>query len=124
MHAPVGGEVDLGPAARARKPDMSKAALFLEPGPALIIQCALMREQAFLPAGQEDGIEFKTLGGVQRHDRYGFALALVGVQHQRDVLEEACKILEFLHGANELLEVFQAAGSISAAILLPHLGVA
>ena len=50
--------------------------------------------------------------------------ALVGVHHQRDVLEEAGEVLELLHGAHQLLEVFEAAGGVGGAVLLPHLRVA
>ena len=48
---------------------MGEAALFLEAGAALLVERALVREQAFLPAGQEHGVEFQPLGGMQRHDR-------------------------------------------------------
>ena len=104
---------------------MGEAALFLEPGAALVVERALVREQAFLPAGQEHGVEFEPLGGMQRHDVDGvLAGALVGVHHQRDVFEEALQVLELLHRAHELLEVFEAAGGVGGAVLLPHLGVA
>src|SRR5437588_11496433 len=53
VHAPVGGEIDLGAPARARDPDMSEATLLLEPGAALVVQGSLMGKQAFLPAGQD-----------------------------------------------------------------------
>ena len=49
---------------------------------------------------------------------------LVGVHHQRDVLEEAREVLELLHRAHQLLQVLQPAGGVGAAVLLPHLGVA
>ena len=49
--------------------DMGEAALLLQAGAALLVERALVREQAFLPAGQEHGVEFQTLGGMQRHDR-------------------------------------------------------
>ena len=52
------------------------------------------------------------------------ALALVGVHHQRDVLEEARQVLELLHRADELLQVLQPSGGVGRAVLLPHLGVA
>ena len=104
---------------------MGEAALLLEAGAALVVERALVREQAFLPAGQEHGVELEPLGGMQRHDRDGVAaFALVGVHHQRDVLEEALQVLELLHRADELLQVFQPAGGVGAAVLLPHLGVA
>src|SRR5262245_17558174 len=61
VHAPVGGEIDLGATSRPREPDMSETALFLKPGLALVVEGALMREQAFLPAGQENGVELEPL---------------------------------------------------------------
>ncbi len=103
---------------------MRQAPLLLEPGAALVVERALMREQAFLPARQEYGVEFEPLGGVQGHDRDRLVLALVGVHHQRDVLEKTGEVLELLHGADQLLEVFQPAGGVGRAVLLPHLGVA
>ena len=125
VHAPVGGEIDLGAAARAREPDMREAPFLLEADAALVVERALAREQAFLPAGQEHGVEFEPLGGMHGHDRDRFAaLALVGVHHQRDVLEEAGEVLELLHRAHQLLEVFEPAGGVGGAVLLPHLGVA
>ena len=84
-----------------------------------------MREQALLPAGQEHGVELQPLGRVQGHDRDRIlVLAVVAVHHQGDVLQEALEILELLHGAHQLLEVFEAAGGVGRAVLLPHLGVA
>ena len=104
---------------------MREAALFLEARAAALVERALMRKQAFLPAGQEHGVEFQPLGGMQRHDVDGLlGLRAVAVHHQRDVLEEALQVLEFLHGAHQLLEVFQPAGGVGGAVLLPHLGVA
>ena len=104
---------------------MGEAALFLQPGAAALVERALMREQAFLPAGQEHGVEFQPLGGMQRHDVDGLlGLGAFAVHHQRDVLEEALQVLEFLHRAHQLLEVFQAAGGVGGAVLLPHVGVA
>ena len=50
--------------------------------------------------------------------------AAVAVHHQRDVLEEAGEVLEILHRAHQLLEVFQAAGGVGALVVLPHRGVA
>ena len=49
---------------------------------------------------------------------------LVGVHHQRDVFEEAGEVLELLHRADELFQVFEPAGGVGRAVLLPHLGVA
>ena len=42
---------------------MGEAALLLEAGAALIVERALVRKQAFLPAGQEHGVELEPLGG-------------------------------------------------------------
>ena len=104
---------------------MGEPALLFQPGAALLVERALVREQALLPAGQEHGVEFQTLGRVQGHDVDGVGLgALLVVHHQRDVLEKTLQVLELLHGADQLLEVFQAAGGVGGAVLLPHLGVA
>src|SRR5664279_4624496 len=82
VNAPVGGEIDLGALARAREADMSEAALLLQPGAAALVERALMREQAFLPAGQEHGVEFQPLGRMQRHDVDRLlALGAVAVHH-------------------------------------------
>ena len=115
VDAAVGGEIDLGALARAREADMGEAALFLQPGAAALVERALMRKQAFLPAGQEHGVEFQPLGGMQRHDVDGLlGLVAVAVHHQRDVFEEALQVLELLHRAHQLLQVFQPAGGVGA----------
>ena len=54
-------------------PDIGEPPLLLEAGAAVLVERALVREQAFLPAGQEHGVELEPLGAVQRHD--GDALA-------------------------------------------------
>ena len=111
--------------ARAREPDMREPALFLQAGAAGLVERALMRKQAFLPAGQEHGVEFQPLGGMQRHDVDGVVVAFaVAVHHQRNMFEEAGEVLELLHGAHELLQVFQPPGGIGGTVLLPHLGIA
>ena len=90
MHAPVRGEVDFHPPARPGKPDMRQPAFLLQAGAPLIIQCALVREEPFLPAREKDCFELQPLGGMQRHDRHRLAaFALLRVHHQRNVLEEA-----------------------------------
>ena len=65
-HTPVLGEGDGGPALGAGDADISETAFLLEAGAAVFIEGALMREEAFLPAGKEDRPEFKTLGRVNR----------------------------------------------------------
>jgi hypothetical protein len=85
----------------------------------------LVREQAFLPAGQEDRVEFQPLGGMERHQAYALGgVALVGFHDERDVLQEALQVRELLHGAHELLEVFEASRRVRRFVLLPHVGVA
>ena len=62
---------------------------------------------------------------MQCHDRD--ALGGVAVAHfhdQRDVLEKSAKIGEFLHRADEFLEVFQSGLRLRPFISLPHGGVA
>ena len=68
--AAVRGEGDVGPLARARQADIGEPALFLQTRQALVVERALVGEQPFLPAGEEDGVEFQALGGVQRHDAH------------------------------------------------------
>ena len=118
-------KIDFRALARPREADVGEAAFLLQAGAALLVERALVREQAFLPAGQEHGVEFEALGRVQRHDVDGVGVgALVGVHHQRDVFEETREVLELLHRADEFLQVLQAAGGVGGAVLLPHLGVA
>src|SRR5262249_10040830 len=57
VHAPVGGEIDVDAPARARDPHMRQAPLLLEPGAALVVEGALVREQALLPARWYHGVE-------------------------------------------------------------------
>src|SRR6516162_10681986 len=45
VHSPVGGEVDVDAPARAGDPHMREAPLLLEPGAALVVERALVREQ-------------------------------------------------------------------------------
>ena len=112
-------------APRAGDRDVSEAALLLEALEAAFVERALRREDAFLPAGQEDGVELQPLGGVDGHDRDLVAAAvLVIVHHQADMLEEAGEVLIFLHRPGELGEVFEAAGGFGAALGLEHRGVA
>ena len=66
--APVRGEETRGACAPGQ-PDIGEPPLLLEAGAAAFVQRALAGEQAFLPAGQEHGVELQPLGRVQRHDR-------------------------------------------------------
>ncbi|MGO7939702.1 hypothetical protein ACC731_38565, partial [Rhizobium ruizarguesonis] len=54
-------EPDVAAMLGAGDADIGEAALFLQAGAAALIQRALVREEAFLPAGQEDGVEFQAL---------------------------------------------------------------
>ena len=104
---------------------MGEPALLFQPGAALIVERALVRKQAFLPAGQKHGVEFQPLGRVQGHNIDGVGLGgLLVVHDQRDVLQKTLQVLELLHGAHELFQVFQPAGGVGGAVLLPHLGIA
>ena len=70
VDAAVLGEGNHGPAFGAGDADIGEPALLLEPGPALVVEGALVREQSFLPARQEDDIEFEPLGAMQRHQAH------------------------------------------------------
>ena len=125
MNAAVGGKIQFGALAGAGDADMGEAAFFLEPGAALFVERALMRKQPFLPAGQEHGVEFQALGGMQRHHRHRvFVAAAVAVHHQRDMFEETLQVLEILHRADQFFQVFQPARGVGRTVLLPHLGIA
>ena len=90
VDAAVGDEPDVQVLLGAGEADIGEAALFLQAGAAALVERALVREQAFLPAGQEDGLELQALGRMQRHDGDGVELlVLLGVHDQRDMLEEA-----------------------------------
>ena len=90
MDAAVGDEPQMQVPLGAGQADIGEAALFLEPGAAALVERALVREQAFLPAGQEHRLELQPLGRMQRHDGDRVELlVLLGVHDQRDMLEEA-----------------------------------
>src|SRR6185437_792375 len=111
--------------AGAGQPDMGKAAFFFKSGATAFVERALMRKQTFLPSGQEYTVEFEALGRMQRHDVDGLlSLATLAVHDEGDVLQKSLKVLELLHGAHELLEVFQPAGGIGGTVFLPHVGIA
>src|SRR5262249_58451451 len=54
VDAAVRHEIDLGPLARPGEADMGEAALLLESGAALLVERALVRQHALLPARQEN----------------------------------------------------------------------
>ena len=62
-----------------------------------------MRQQAFVPARQEHGVEFQPFGRMQRHqiDAVGAFFGL-RVHHQADMFEEAGQRVELLHEADQL----------------------
>ena len=80
---PVLGEGDLGALPRPRQADMSQPPLLFEAGAAGLVEAPLMRQQPFVPAGQEHGVEFEPLGRMERHqaDAVG-ALFGLRVHHQ------------------------------------------
>ena len=62
---------------------------------------------------------------MQRHHRDSFRIAgLVGVHNERNVFQKSLQILELLHRAHQLLEIFEPSGGIGGAIPLPHFSVA
>ncbi len=125
VDAAVGDEPDVQVLLGAGQADIGEAALFLEAGAAAFVERALVRKEAFLPAGQEHGLELQALGRMQRHDVDGVELGvLLGVHDQRDMFEEGAQRLVFLHGADQLLQVFEPAGGFRRAVVLPHVGVA
>src|SRR4029077_17264947 len=108
VNAPVSGKIDLGAAAGASKADLRQAPLLFPSCPSLFVERALARKQTFLPAGQEDVVELQTLCRMERHQRHRIFLgAAVAVHYQRDVLEETVQVFEFLHRADELLQVLE-----------------
>src|SRR5690606_10637326 len=69
VDAPVRGMENGAAAARARDRDIGEPSLLLEAGVTALVERALRREHAFLPAGEKDGVELQPLGGVDGHDR-------------------------------------------------------
>ena len=123
--AAVGGERDVGPLARPRQADIGQPALLLEPGQALVVERALVGEQAFLPARQEHGVELQPLGGMQGHDAHHVAARALGiVGEQGHVLEEGGQGVEFLQGVGQLLQVLQPPLGLGRTIEAQHVGVA
>ena len=64
VDAPVGGEVDAGAPLGPRDAHIGETPFLFEARPAVVVERALMREEPFLPARQEDGFEFETLGAM------------------------------------------------------------
>ena len=104
---------------------MREPALLLQPGAALVVERALVRNRPSSQPGKNTVSNSSPLADVQGHDVDGVGLGgLLVVHHQRNVLEKTLQVLELLHGAHQLLEVFQPAGGVGGAVLVPHLGVA
>ncbi|OWK23707.1 hypothetical protein AJ87_32630 [Rhizobium yanglingense] len=61
VDAAVGDEPDVAAALGAGDADIGEAALLLKPGAAAFVERALMREEAFFPAWQENSVEFNPL---------------------------------------------------------------
>ena len=84
-----------------------------------------MRQQALVPAGQEDGVEFESLGAMQRHQIDAVRRLIgLGIHHQAHMLEEAREGVELLHEADQLLQVLQLRLGLRRSLRLPHLRVA
>src|SRR3546814_7027574 len=75
VDAAVGGVDYEALMARSCDSDIGEAAFFLEGRVAAFVERALRGEDAFLPAGEEDGAEFEALGGVDGHDGDLFLIA-------------------------------------------------
>ena len=104
--------------------DIGQPPLLLQPGDAGFVQGALMREQPFLPTGQEDLLEFQPLGRMQGHQIGHVGAGLLGIlHHQADMLQEAVEVLELLHAGDQLFQIFQPARRIGRFVGLPHGGV-
>src|SRR5262249_37701712 len=76
---------DEGPLAGGRKPDIGKPPLLLQPCAAGLVERALMREDALLPARKEHMVELQPLGAMERHQAHHVArIALGRLHHQAD----------------------------------------
>ena len=112
-------------AAGAGQADIGEASLLLQPGLAVLLEGAVVGKQAVLPAGQKDQIELQPLGAVQGHDAdLVLAAALIGLHHQRHMLQEPLQGLEIGHGVDQFLEVVEPARRLGGLVLLPHPGIA
>ena len=121
----ISGEGDTGVALGSGDADIGQAPLLLEALLALVVDRALGREHAFLPARQEHEGKLQPLGAMQGHDLDGVVarLAPVQVHDKRHMLQIGLKIVEGLHRLDQLLEVIQprlARGAVGAL----HVGVA
>ncbi len=106
--APVGGKGDIGALASTGQADIGETALLFEAGQALVVERALVGEQAFLPARQEHGVELQPLGGMQGHDADHVGAGALGVVgDQRHMLQKRRQALELLQRVGELLEILQ-----------------
>src|SRR3546814_13277639 len=97
VDAAVCGVEDGRAAACASDRDIGEAAFLLEAREAAFVERALRGEDAFFPAGEEDGAEFQALGGVDRHDRdLGLVGGRVVLHTQAAVFEEGAEGFVFL----------------------------
>src|SRR3546814_9316426 len=77
VDTPVGGVIDARALAGAGDRDIGEAAFLLEAGGAAFVHRPLRRKDAVLPAREEDMVEFKAFGGVDRHYRAGLGLVVI-----------------------------------------------
>lgn len=90
VNAPVRDEPDMAELLGAGDADISQTTFFLQTGATAFVQRPLVGKQAFFPTGQEDGVEFQTLGGMQRHDGDGIQLGILfRIHNQGDVTYKA-----------------------------------
>ncbi len=84
-----------------------------------------MRQKPLVPAGEEHGVEFEPLGGMERH-QIDAVVALFGlrIHDQGHMLEEACERVELLHEADQLLQILELRLRLRRALGLPHAGIA
>ena len=124
-HAPVEGVVDPCLPAGSGQADIGQSPLLLEPGKAAVVERALIRKQALLPARQKDEVKLQSLRRMKGHDRNALALvAAVDVHDQRHMLEKRPKIGKFAHRTDELLQIVEPSGRIGRALRFPHVDIA
>ena len=86
----IGGKGHPHPLFGPREPDIGKPPFFLQPCQAILVHGALTGKQALLPAGQEHGVEFQSLGGMQGHQIDAVAgFSLRQFHHQAHMLQES-----------------------------------
>ena len=105
---PVRSEADRQVLTGAGDADIGEAAFLLQSLQPALIHRALRREEPILPTRQKHTVELQTLGGVIGHQRDLLHRVFLLILHdQRDVLQEALKVLEFIKRLDKLFEILQ-----------------